>query len=118
MTTKNLKINSYGKRGRSKTVLNGDEKEWLLCLYDLAGISRQTTGCKNVIYVSKVDAVPQYKQKQYLQRTLREILSIINGIEEIQIEDTFPENFPEECDDKPPKEVKCLVKNFFIWHDK
>ena len=67
MRNKNLKINVHEKRGRPKTVVSDDRKEWLLCLFERPGISRQTPDRKNAVYIGKVDGVRQYKQKRYLQ---------------------------------------------------
>ena len=93
MRNKNLKINVHEKRGRPKTIVSDDRKEWLLCLFERPGISRQTPDRKNAVYIGKVDGVRQHKQKRYLQWTLQENLGIINGVARIQVGETFPERF-------------------------
>ena len=79
IASKHLKINFRDKCRRKKKLLGEQEEEWLSSFLDRPDISRQTPGRKDSVYKGKVDGIRQYKQKRYLQWTLRELLSMING---------------------------------------
>ena len=94
MASKHLKTRFQGKGGgHTKNALNFAKKEWLSAFLDRADISRQTPGCKDNVFIGKVNGERQYAQKRYLQWTIRELLGIIN--EKISVEEcsTFTDSF-------------------------
>eukprot|EP00111_Clytia_hemisphaerica_P007688 TCONS_00022348-protein len=89
------RIKFYDSRGRPKKELETEEEQWLQDFLDRPDISRQTPGRKDTVYIGKVNGERQYKQKRYLQWTLREILDIVNGSSQVQqtVEESFPARF-------------------------
>ena len=79
LASKTLRIKLYDNKGRPKKELDPDEERWLLEFLDRPDISRQTPGRKDTVYIGKLNGERQYKQKRYLQWTLRELIEIVNG---------------------------------------
>ena len=75
------------------------EKNWVLNrknlfldFFDCPDVSKQTSGRKDAPYIRKVNGERLYKQKRYLQRTIRELLEIVNRSSNFNeaFEDSFP----------------------------
>ena len=92
--SKHLKIRFQGKGGgRTENVLTSAEEEWLSAYLDRADISRQTSGCKDNVFIWKINGEKQYAQKCYLQWTIQELLGIINGKIPVEECSTFSDSF-------------------------
>ena len=69
---------STGKKQSKKNELSQEEREWLEKLLEGADLTYTTPGRRDTVYVGMDHRKRQYKQKRYLLRKSRDLLSIIN----------------------------------------
>ena len=77
--------------GRKEKELSEEQKDWLIDYLERPEMTYTNPGRKDNVYIGKTNGLKQYVQKRYLIWILRDILSILNNLE-----DGFGVNFKED----------------------
>ena len=90
-----IRVKLAETRGRKRMVLSEEEKEWLLAFFDRPDITYINPGRKDNVYIGKENGICGYVQKRYLLWKLRDLLSIISGvdIEGMVVAETYRDSF-------------------------
>ena len=90
-----IRVNLPETQGRKQMVLSEEEKEWLLTFFGRPDITYINPGRKDNVYIGKENSIRRYVQKRYLLWKLRDLLSIISGvdIEGMVVAETYRDSF-------------------------
>ena len=84
-----LRINPKEIRGRLRKCLDDNQKVWLFELINRSDITYTNPGRADNVYIGKSEGKRKYLPKLYLLWSLRELLDIVNGTNELIYTDEY-----------------------------
>ena len=69
----------HENRGRPRKELSEEKKDWMIEFLSQSDMAYINPGRQDNVYIGKVDGERKYLPRQYLLRTLKDLLDRING---------------------------------------
>ena len=76
-----IRIKLHENRGRLRKKLSEQKKDCMIAFLSWSGMTYTNPGHQDNVYIGRADAEQKYLHWQYLLRTLKDLLDIINGRE-------------------------------------
>ena len=76
-----IRIKMHENRGRPRKELSEEKKDWMVEFLGQSDMTYINPGGQDNVYMGKVDCERKYLPRQYLLRTLKDLLDRINGSE-------------------------------------